>query len=121
MSRAKTTFDAGIRDAEVLLKHFDSVKANLSQGEGEVFKRATLILAFTAWETYVEDRVLEALDDRISRAGRNDFTEFVDRKLKEELKRIPQPEHGEDEKALQRFSVRGRHHEGLDMEQFRLN
>jgi RiboL-PSP-HEPN len=103
MSRAKTTFDAGIRDAEVLLKHFDSVKATLSQGEGEVFKRATLILAFTAWETYVEDRVLEAMDDRISRAGKSDFTEFVDRKLKEELKSFHNPNTEKTRKLFRDF------------------
>ncbi len=91
MSRAKTTFDAGIRDAEVLLKHFDGVKATLSQGDGEVFKRATLILAFTAWETYVEERVVEALEDKIARAEKNDFAEFVDRKLKEDLKSFNNP------------------------------
>lgn len=103
MSRAKTTFDAGIRDAEVLLKHFDGVKATLSQGEGEVFKRATLILAFTAWETYVEERVVEALDEKISGSGKSDFTEFVARRLKEELKGFHNPNTEKTRKLFRDF------------------
>jgi len=103
MSRAKTTFDAGIRDAEVLLKHFDGVKATLSQGDGEVFKRATLILAFTAWETYVEERVVEALEEKIARAERNDFAEFVERKLKEDLKSFNNPNTEKTRKLFRDF------------------
>ena len=57
MSKASETFEHSIKDAENLLKHFNT----LHPGSGhpppdvEILKRAGLIMAMTAWETYVED------------------------------------------------------------------
>jgi len=91
MSQAKLTFDAGIRDAEDLLAHFDSVNTLPPPENAEVLKRAGLIMAFTAWETYVEDRAREALQPRSTAEGDTASTRFVLRKLEEELKRFNNP------------------------------
>jgi hypothetical protein len=59
MSNAKTQFEESIKDAEELLTHFDATKptnGGLPPPNAEVLKRAGLMLAMTAWETYVEDR-----------------------------------------------------------------
>ena len=69
MSQAKTTFDDAIRDAEELLAHFDKANTQPPPENAEVLKRAGLIMAFTAWETYVEDRVAEGLRSRIGTEG----------------------------------------------------
>lgn len=61
MSRAKETFESAIRDAEDLLAHFDSINRQPPPGNAEVLKRAGLIMALTAWETYVEDRIRDAV------------------------------------------------------------
>lgn len=103
MPPAKSTFDEGIKDAEVLLKHFDSVKASLSQAEGEVFKRATLILAFTAWETYVEECVTESLQAKVLQAGKSDFTEYMQRRLLDELKSFNNPNTAKTRKIFKDF------------------
>ena len=60
MSKASDTFLQSILDAENLLDHFNKLNSHPPPPETEVLKRAGLIMAMTAWETYVEDRVLEA-------------------------------------------------------------
>lgn len=91
MSQAKTTFDDAIRDAEELLAHFDKVNTQPPPENAEVLKRAGLIMAFTAWETYVEDRVAEALRTRLGTEGDTPATRFVQRRLDDELKRFNNP------------------------------
>ena len=59
MSASLNNFDVGIKDAEELLKHFDAINSNPPPDNAEVLKRAALVMAMTAWETYVEDRVVE--------------------------------------------------------------
>lgn len=88
-SKAKLTFDSSIKDAEELLAHCNSLGNPLPQ-KAEVFKRAGLVMALTAWETYVEDRVLEGLRQRIS--GDGTYSDrFMLSKLEEELRRFHNP------------------------------
>lgn len=89
MSKAKQTFDASIKDAEELLAHCNSLGHPLPQ-KAEVFKRAGLVMALTAWETYVEDRVLEGVKHRLS-ADATHAEKFMLAKLDEELKRFNTP------------------------------
>ena len=64
MSKAKITFESSIKDAEDLLAHFDSMPKPPPEN-AEVLKRAGLVMALTAWETYVEDRVREEVQARL--------------------------------------------------------
>lgn len=91
MSQAKTTFDDAIRDADELLAHFDKANTQPPPENAEVLKRAGLIMALTAWETYVEDRVVEGLRSRIGTEGDSPSARFVKRRLDEELKRFHNP------------------------------
>lgn len=61
MSKAIQGFEYAIKDAEELLAHFDSINANPPPANSEVLKRAGLVMALTAWETYVEDRLVEEM------------------------------------------------------------
>lgn len=88
-SRAKTTFDHSIKDAEQLLEHCESLGHPLPQN-AEVFKRAGLVMALTAWETYVEDRVREAVVERFGR-DEGQPAQFMRAKLEDELKRFHNP------------------------------
>ena len=88
-SRAKLTFDHSIKDAEQLLNHCESLGDPLPQN-AEVFKRAGLVMALTAWETYVEDRVQEAVVERFSQ-HEGQPAAFMRAKLEEELKRFHNP------------------------------
>jgi hypothetical protein len=61
-SKAFQTFEHAIQDAVDLLNHFDSLNKQPPPPEAEVLKRAGLVMALAALETYVEDRIVEAAD-----------------------------------------------------------
>ena len=90
MSHSADTFNETIKDSQVLLAHFDRLHKE-SSDDAEVLKRAGLVMAFTAWETYVEDRIREAIQDRLQIVNGSPIGEFVTRTLEEELKRFHNP------------------------------
>lgn len=91
MPTAKETFDSAINDAKELLDHFDKMNGNPPPANAEVLKRAGLIMALTAWETYVEDRILEAVHTRLGLANESFQNQFVLRHLRNALKSFNTP------------------------------
>lgn len=61
-SKAIKTFGHAIQDATDLLNHFDNLNTKPPPPDIEVLKRASLVLALTALETYFEDRLAEAVE-----------------------------------------------------------
>lgn len=108
MSNSADVFSRSILDAENLLKHFNVLNTKPPPPEIEVLKRAGLIMAMTAWETYVEDRVMEATEERLSAFADSSIATFVKSKLDEEIKRLHNPNY---EKAIQLF----RDYAGVDL------
>lgn len=102
MSQAKVKFVSGIEDAEDLLAHFDTIHKQ-QPNKAEVLKRAGLIMALTAWETYVEDRVREGLEARVDEVGDRPFADFVCRKLEVELKRFHNPNTDKTQKLFKDY------------------
>jgi len=90
MSNAKAAFEGSIKDAEDLLAHFDALPKPPPEN-AEVLKRAGLVMALTAWETYVEDRVLEELTARLRVVNGSYVGKFVLGRLEEELRRFHSP------------------------------
>jgi hypothetical protein len=90
MSKAKLSFESSIKDAEALLAHFDDMKKP-PPPDAEVLKRAGLVMALTAWETYVEDRVLEEVKQRLRGVEGSYVGKFVLIRLEQELKRFNNP------------------------------
>ena len=90
MSRASTTFANSIEDATTLLAHFDMLHKQNAE-TAEVLKRAGLVMALTAWETYIEDRAQEAVSQRLKAVNGSPIGSFVSGKLNEELKRFHNP------------------------------
>ena len=74
-SIALQTFAHAIQDATDLLNHFDRINQQPPPPEAEVLKRASLVMALAALETYVEDRISEAADS-VAGAG-NDSSRLV--------------------------------------------
>jgi len=99
-TRAACVFALSIQDAENLLKHFKSLNTQPPPPETEVLKRAGLIMAMTAWETYVEDRVQEASEKRLSGLQDSSIATFVSGRLSEEIKRLHNPT---SDKTIQLF------------------
>ena len=91
MSTAKISFESAIRDAEDLLSHFDAINQQPPPENAEVLKRAGLIMALTAWETYVEDRAREGLRQRLCAVTGSFVGDFIEARLDDELKRFHTP------------------------------
>lgn len=99
-SEAGTAFAKSIEDAEVLLKHFSGLPQKL-HNSCEVLKRVGLVMALTAWETYVEDRVSEEVDRRWG--GQDDGNtagRLLRAKLEEELRGFNTPDAGKTRKLF---------------------
>lgn len=103
MSKAKSAFEYGIKDAEELLAHFDAINTNPPPANAEVLKRAGLVMALTAWETYVEDRVVEAMEKRLSVVSGSYVGEFIQKKLELELKQFHNPNSAKTKNIFQDY------------------
>jgi len=90
MSKALVSFEGSIKDAEDLLAHFDAMPKP-PPANAEVLKRAGLVMALTAWETYVEDRVREEVSRRLHIVNGSYVGKFVAARLEDELKRFDNP------------------------------
>lgn len=91
MSRAMQSFEYGIKDAEELLAHFDNANDHPPPANAEVLKRAGLVMALTAWETYVEDRLEEEMNQRLGVVAGSYVGDFVLKKLAADLKQFHNP------------------------------
>lgn len=111
MSAASDTFVQSIQDAENLLEHFNALNTKPPPPEIEVLKRAGLIMAMTAWETYVEDRLQEASTQRLSELRNRDIAELVASKLAEEIRRPHNPDY---HKTIELFED----YAGVDLRKF---
>lgn len=108
MSISYEVFNQSILDAENLLKHFNTLNKKPPPPEIEVLKRAGLIMAMTAWETYVEDRVMEASAERLQGLADSSIATFIKSKLDDEIKRLHNPT---SDKTIQLF----RDYAGVDL------
>lgn len=102
MSQAADFFARSIKDAEVLLAHFDQMDRN-SPEDGEVLKRAGLVMAMTAWETYVEDRLLEDVTARLQAFDGSSVGNFMRRKLENEIKGLHNPDTEKTRRLFREF------------------
>lgn len=108
MSISHEVFLQSIQDAENLLKHFNTLNTKPPPPENEVLKRAGLIMAMTAWETYVEDRVMGASAERLLGLADSSIAAFIKSKLDDEIKRLHNPT---SDKTIQLF----RDYAGVDL------
>ena len=91
MSKAIQGFEYSIKDAEELLAHFDGINANHPPPSSEVLKRAGLVMALTAWETYVEDRLVEEMHKKLAIVQGSYLGDFILKKLHTDLKSFHNP------------------------------
>ena len=91
-SRAFQTFEHAIQDAVDLQNHFDALNKHPPPQEAEVLKRASLVMALAALETYVEDRIVEAVD-AVSGHGSeaSQLVKFYKKSLENDLKYFHTP------------------------------
>jgi hypothetical protein len=90
VSKAKSSFEGSIKDAEELIAYFDA-QPKPPPENAEVLKRAALVMALTAWETYLEDLLRETVTNRLHVVNGSYVGKFVIDKLEEELRRLHNP------------------------------
>lgn len=89
---SKRSFDLSIQEAESVLRFYDELNdTNQRAKELEVLKRAGLIMALTAWETYVEDRIEESVSKLLAPISGTSAARFISARLCDELKRFHTP------------------------------
>jgi hypothetical protein len=91
-SAAFQVFEHAIQDASDLMNHFDTLNKQSPPLEVEVLKRASLVMAFAALETYIEDRIIEAAN-AVSGLGSeaNRLAKFYKSSLENDLKYFHTP------------------------------
>lgn len=102
MSKSLATFEQSIKDAEYLLEHFDVIHPK-SPEQAEVLKRAGLVMALTAWETYIEDRLVESVKFRLAVVKGSSIGHFMLNRMDEELKRLHNPTSDKVKKLFEEF------------------
>ncbi|KRB10292.1 HEPN domain-containing protein [Lysobacter sp. Root690] len=92
-SQAFRDFEHSIKDAQDLLDHYDVLNKDAQPPPvAEVLKRTSLVMALTALETYVEDRMLEAAGRVIGiDPGAGRLATFYRRSLEQHLKQFHAP------------------------------
>ena len=89
-SKASLTFDHAIQDAVDLVNHFDKLNSQPPPPENEVLKRASLVMALAALETYFEDRLVEAVE-AVAGTGESCLAQFMRETLANDLKYFHTP------------------------------
>lgn len=89
-SKASLTFDHAIQDAVDLVNHFDKLNSQPPPPENEVLKRASLVMALAALETYFEDRLVEAVET-VAGTGEGHLAQFMRDSLANDLKYFHTP------------------------------
>jgi len=91
-SQAFENFSHAIQDSVDLMSHFDALNVQPPPPEIEVLKRASLVMALAALETYFEDRVTEAVNSICGTSNTEDrLTSFYKHSLEVELKSFHSP------------------------------
>ena len=86
-SKALQAFDHAIQDATDLLDHFDTLNKQPPPPEIEVLKRAGLVMALAALETYFEDLLVETVDTMCAQSNGGEYlSQFIRASLTNDLK-----------------------------------
>jgi hypothetical protein len=91
MSDAGKLFESSIKDAEDLLKRFDDENKDASALNSETLKRAGMVIAMAAWETYIKNRFVEEVECWLASVNGSLLGNFVQRRINEDLKRFFNP------------------------------
>lgn len=91
-SQALHSFYHAMQDATDLLNHFDTLNTRPLRRDIEVLKRASLVMAFAALETYFEDLLIECVEARNRRGDVDEhFSALVRSSLESDLKLFHAP------------------------------
>lgn len=91
-SQAFEAFKHAIQDSTDLLKQFDAFNTKPPPPDIEVMKRASLVMALAALETYFEDRIVEAVNAICAQGNTDDpIQNFYRSSLETDLRSFHSP------------------------------
>lgn len=88
MSRALESFNLAILDSSYLL---ELNKNDPSSEHSETLKRSSLVMALTAWESYVEDRLSEAVTEKVAILKGSFIETYIHQNLAKEINMLHNP------------------------------
>jgi hypothetical protein len=91
MSKAFESFEIAIRDVEDIFDIWDFINREHKDKNPESLKRSALVMALTAWETYVEDRFKELVDTNIMGIKGSPVYQYIDQKVNNDLRYFHTP------------------------------
>jgi hypothetical protein len=107
LSVSGKVFRNSMNDAEATVgffEHFSKMHGGNPPEETEVLKRAGLIMAMVAWETYVEDCIRECVETRIASGVPEFAVEIIRQKLESDLKQFNNPDTGKTRKLFKDYA-----------------
>ncbi|MGD8588933.1 MAG: HEPN domain-containing protein [Chromatiales bacterium] len=103
-SKALETFEHALQDSTDLLKHFDALNTQPPPPDIEVLKRASLVMALAALETYFEDRIQEAVEEICEKSESNGVLEkFILDSIQTDLKFFHSPSTDRVKQIFQKY------------------
>ncbi len=103
-SQAFENFSHAIQDSVDLVKHFDVLNVQPPPPEIEVLKRASLVMALAALESYFEDRVSEAVNKVCANSNSEEVLKnFYTRSLEVDLKTFHSPNVDRDRTVFTKY------------------
>ncbi len=91
MSVAQELFEIAIKDVEELIETYDLLNREHKDRDPEVLKRAALIMALTAWETYVEDRFSQLVSNHLVGLKGSPVDSYIQGQVERDLRHFHTP------------------------------
>ena len=91
MTQSLETFNRSIVEAKELLDCFNTLNGHAELTAPDALKKASLILALTAWETYIEDVITEVFHAKFSMVKGSMLGNLAEKQLEERLKQFHNP------------------------------
>ncbi|GAB6069660.1 hypothetical protein JCM30760_07570 [Thiomicrorhabdus hydrogeniphila] len=103
MSNSLNAFNSAISDAKELIECYDYLNKDENFKGSDALKRSALIMALTAWETYVEDVVIELFELKFGVLRGSQIGSFMEKQLEIKLKTFHNPNSAKTKQIFEEF------------------
>lgn len=103
MTKSLKTFHRALSEARELLECYENLNNHPELIPPDALKKASLVLALTAWETYVEDVATELFKQKFSVLEGSKLGVFVQKKFDERLRFFHNPNSNKTKKLFEEF------------------
>ncbi len=103
MTKSLSIFYRALTEAKELLICYDTLNNHEEIVPPDALKKASLIMALSAWETYVEDVVTELFNIKFSLVKGLTLGSFAEKQLKERLKQFHNPDSRKTKHLFEEF------------------